>query len=72
MVLVLTTFIFMTSTTKKDTNLDYILYIYYLIYFWKINNKVKALIDFYNKINVMILIYTLKLSLQVWKTNIGA
>ena len=50
----------MTDISKKDVTLDYILCIYYLIYFLKNKNNVKALINSTSKINVLTSIYILK------------
>ena len=55
----------MTNSNKQDITLDYILYIYYLIYFWKINNYVKALINSGSRVNTIIFSYSLKLSFLV-------
>ena len=65
LVLVLATSILVTTTSKKDLILDHILYIYYLVYFWKGRNYIKTLIDLDSKINIITLIYTLKLGFQV-------
>ena len=55
----------MTGTNKKDFILKCFLYIYYLIWFQKSNNNIKALIRFKSKVNTIILIYILKLSFEV-------
>lgn len=47
-------------------------YIYYTMRFKKNQAKIQALIDFNNKINVMILAYAIKLGLKLQTTNIGA
>lgn len=47
-----------------------LLYIYYLFRFQKNNKKIKALINFASKINVMMLAYTLQLDLKVCHNNI--
>ena len=53
------------GVSKKDLILNYILYIYYLIYLEKYSNNIKALIDFGNEVNIMTLVCTFKLGLQV-------
>lgn len=55
----------MISISNKNIILDYILYINYLICKKRNNNDVEALINFRNKVNIIILAYTLKLGLQV-------
>ena len=52
--------------------LNCILYIYYLIYFWKCSNNIKALRDLSSEFNTRISAYTLKLNIQVKKTNVKA
>lgn len=52
--------------------LDLVLYIYYSLCFPKDTIKVKALINFCNKVNAMTSGYALKLDLKVYHTNIGA
>ena len=65
LVFVLTTFMLVIDTSKKDIILDYILYIYYLIYFQKSSNNVEVLIELSSEIYTITLIYTLKLGFQV-------
>lgn len=47
-------------------------YINYLMRFEKHQVKVKALLDYDNEVNTMILIYTTRLGLKVWSTNMKA
>ena len=44
---------------------NYILYIYYLVYFWKNNNNIEVLIDFSLEINTITPTYVLNFDLQV-------
>ena len=53
------------DTSKKNITLDYILYIYYFIYFQKNSNNVKVLIDACNEVNTITPIYILKLGFLV-------
>lgn len=50
------------SVKDKSRLLNWVLYIYYLI--WFKNNKVWALINFNNKVNAMTLRYALKVGLK--------
>ena len=50
-----------TDTNGKSITLKFVLYIYYLVHFWKNINNIKALISFGNEINTITLIYALKL-----------
>lgn len=50
--------------------LDWVACIHYPI--WFNNNKIKALIDLYNKVNTITLVYAAKLSLKACFTNIEA
>lgn len=50
--------------------LDWVLCIYYPVWFKK--DKVRALINFGNKVNTITPAYALKLSLKVRSTDIGA
>ena len=59
-----------TITSKEKITLDYILYIYYLVNFWRNSNYIGTLIAFDSKVNIITFIYTSKLDLQVWKTDI--
>ena len=61
LVLVSGTIVFILNTSKKDINLNYILYIYYLVCFQKNRNNVEALINFGSEINIKSLAYTSKL-----------
>ena len=61
LVLVSGTIVFILNTSKKDINLNYILYIYYLVCFQKNRNNVEALINFGSEINIKSFAYTLKL-----------
>lgn len=72
LVLILATSVFVIITKKKDLILDNIWYIHYLIYFQKCNSNVETLIDSINEIHKITLIHTLKLDLQVQKTDIKA
>lgn len=60
------------EASKKDDYmvLKIISCIHYPVKFKK--NKIKALINLGNKSNTMILVYTSKLDLNVYQTNIGA
>lgn len=58
----------MIEVNNKNIVLDWVLYIYYLI--WFKNNKIWALIDFGNKVNIIKLGYTLKLNLKACYINI--
>ena len=59
----------MIKVSKKDfIVLDQIFYIYYLIQFKK--NKVQALIDFGNKVNIMTPKYVSKLDLKICLSNV--
>ena len=62
LVLILITFIYKVDISRKDITLDCILYKYYLVCFQKNNNNIEALINSITKINIITLIYTLKLS----------
>lgn len=53
---------------KKDIILEEIFSIYYLILFEK--NKVRALINFCNKVNTMLLKHALKLGSKIRSINI--
>ena len=60
----------------KTNNKDYVLLeqvscIHYPLYFWKNIAGIKALIDLGSEVNVMTLIYTLKLGFKIHSTNIG-
>lgn len=57
-----------TPLTTSLKTLLYVLCIYYLVQF--IENKIYTLINFGSKVKVMILTYTAKLSLTIWKTSI--
>lgn len=64
----------MIEASKKDDDLilNKVLYIYYLFYFCKNKkNKVQALIDFGNKINVMVSAYAIKLDFKTCRINVG-
>lgn len=52
-------------TSKENITLNYIQYIYYLIYFQKVNNNVKILIIYKDKIHVITPTYTSKLCFQI-------
>ena len=62
----------MTNISKKSVILDYIVYIYYLVHFKENSNNFKALIDFDYKINIITPTYTIKLGLQIQKTDVKA
>ena len=51
----------MTKTRKNDIILDYIISIYYLIFFSKNNNNVKAIINLTSEVTIITLDYALKL-----------
>lgn len=70
LVLVLANSLFVTETSKEDNTLEKILYIYYLIWFKK--NKVQALFDLSNKVNIMTSAFTSKLRLKICHTNVRA
>lgn len=75
LVLVLETSTFITKASKKDDNiiLDKILYIYYLLRFYKDKkNKVRVLINSNSKCNIIILAYVSELGLKVREINIRA
>lgn len=55
---------------KKNVILNWILYIYFQIWFKK--NKIQALIDIGNKVNTMTLVYISKLGFKVSKIDIKA
>lgn len=57
------TFALVIEASKKNNNVALlkILYIHYLLYFQKDTNKIQTLLDLSNKVNTIILIYTLKL-----------
>lgn len=52
--------------------LDWVLYIYYPLCFWKNTREVAALIDTSSKVNKMPLVYPSKISFQVHQIDIGA
>lgn len=58
------------KANKKNIVLFKILYIYYLFYFQKYINKAQVLLDLSNKINTMMPIYILKLSLGIDYINV--
>lgn len=60
LVLILATFTRITNTSKNDITLDHILYIHYLVSFWKSNYNIEILIHSKNEVNIMTLIYTSK------------
>lgn len=65
------TFVLVTKASKKDdVALDWVPCIYYLIRFKK--NEVQALINSGNEINMITLVYILKLGLKVCCINVGA
>ena len=50
-----------------------ILYIHYLLHFWKDNqNEMRALIDSSSKVNAMTPAYTSKLGFRIRQINVGA
>ena len=61
----------MTKVSKKDVILDRILCIYYLMFFWKNQDEVLALINLGSEVNVMTHVYSSKLGLKVYPTNVG-
>ena len=67
LVLVMAISALVTRTSKEDdVALEQISYIYYPIWFKK--NEVQALIDLGNNINILTLVYVLKLGLRVYRT----
>lgn len=60
----------MTETSKKA--LKYILYIYYLVQFWKNLSKIKTLIDLGSEVNTISPAYVKKLGFRMQKTNVDA
>ena len=62
----------MTKTSKKDVVLDRIPCIHYLVYFWKDQDEVLALLDLESEVNAMTPAYTSKLGLTVRPMNIRA
>ena len=73
LVLVLATSALITEASKKDEMvLERILYIHYLFRFRKDIAKVKALLDFGNKVNTITPTYAAKLDLKVCHTNVRA
>lgn len=57
---------------NKEAILEYILYIYYSIQFWKNQiHNILALINLKSKINAMLPIYIKKLGFPIWKINIS-
>lgn len=63
----------MTKACKENNNviLNKILYIYYLLYFYKEKkNKMQVLINSGTEINIIILVHILKLGFRVCRTNI--
>ena len=68
---VLATFVSLIEASKgNDVILDWVLCIYYPIWFKK--DEVQALINSNNKVNTMTPAYTSKLSLRVCQTDVGA
>lgn len=62
-----------TKANKENkVILEKILYIYYLLCFWKNTAKAKALFDSGSENNAMMSVYILKLGFQVQYTNIRA
>ena len=62
----------MTGTGKKAI-LKCLLYIYYLVQFWKNKvNNVVVLINLKSEINAILPAYAKKLGFQIWKTNVKA
>ena len=73
LVLVLTNSLSVTETNMKDeVTLKRVLYIHYLLRFWKDITDMRALIDSNSKINAITPAYTLKLGLKVYHTDVGA
>ena len=74
--LVLTTSILVTSTSKEAQKvrvLNKVLYICYLVQFEKNKDKnILALLNSRSEVNIMILAYSTQLGFKVQKTNIGA
>ena len=60
------------ASKKKHVSLEQVPYIHYLLRFHKDNLGVRALIDSDSEINAISLVYTSKLDLKVYHTNIGA
>lgn len=63
----------MTKTSKEEfVLLERLLYIHYLLYFWKNIADLRALIDSGSEVNTMTLVCALKLGLKVYHTIVGA
>ena len=63
----------MTKTNKKDyVSLEWVPYIHYPLHSQKDIANVRALIDSGSKLNTMTPVYTSKLGLKFYPTNIGA
>lgn len=81
LVLVLATFtpttgaykeVYISFTAKNGLLLKRTPYIYYLFYFKKEQGEVQVLLDFSQKIKIIIPAYILHLSLKIRPTNVGA
>ena len=68
----MTTFLLMAGASMKNNSLalNWVPYIYYLIWFKKSEVQVQALIDSGNELNAMTLRYALKLGLKICLTNV--
>lgn len=60
----------MVLETSKEIIFDQILYISYLLYFWKDISDIKDFINLSSEYNVMISAYVAKLNLKVGYTNV--
>ena len=67
-----TSLLVIETSKKKHVSLEQVLYIYYLLHFWKDTASVRALIDLSSDVNAMILAYASKLDLKVYLTNVRA
>ena len=52
--------------------LEWVPYIYYLLYFWKDTTGVRALIDLGSDVNTRTPVYISKLGLKIYLTNVRA
>lgn len=64
-------FLSMTGASKEDVVLDWVLCIYYLLYFWKDTSNIRVLINSGNKINAIISVFAFKLGLKWGHTKVG-
>ena len=62
----------MTDNSGKEVMLKKILCIYYLVWFQRGQEQVRALLNSGSEINAMNSAYAKRLGLKTWKTDIGA